>query len=152
VPGDAAVERPLRVRVRLPRHSEAEVAVAIDAVYRVPAGLASDRSSRSPRRVALPVRSLLRLWRGVDRVDLEIEVDNRAKDHRLRAWLGAPFAATGFEVDDPELVVSALEPRPDGSVHGAARAGALGRARCGPARRGGPGRPCGPAAQSPSLA
>jgi alpha-mannosidase len=47
-------------------------------------------------------------------VDLEIEVDNRAKDQRLRAWLRAPFAATGFEVESAfEVAERPIEPAPD---------------------------------------
>ena len=51
---------------------------------RVPESASPNRKSRSERRVELPVELYAILYRGVPRVDLEVVVDNRAKDHRLR--------------------------------------------------------------------
>ncbi len=51
----------------------------------VPARLEGDQ--RSARTVALPVRIRVSLWRGIGRADLSIELDNTARDHRLRLRL-----------------------------------------------------------------
>jgi hypothetical protein len=105
VPAAASVERPSRVRVSLAPPSEAEVGIAMDLTYRVPVGLTHDRRGRSARSVPLAVRVHLRLARGLDRLDVAIEVDNRARDHRLRAHLRAPFEASRFEVESAFEVV-----------------------------------------------
>jgi alpha-mannosidase len=108
------VERPERVRVRLEPASEAEVALSIDARYRVPAALDSARTRRSPARSVLPARITLRLWEGLDRVDVDIELENTACDHRLRAHLRAPFAARSFEVESAfEVVQRPIAPEAD---------------------------------------
>ena len=53
--------------------------------YAVPAGLGPGRQRRSRKRAIIRVRCLVRLYAGVRRVDFRTEVDNQARDHRLRA-------------------------------------------------------------------
>jgi hypothetical protein len=114
VPGDTRVERPERVRVRVDGAAEAEASLEIEALYRVPRGLAPDRRRRRRERVALPVRMRLRLPRELDRVDVELELDHRAQDHRLRLHVRAPFAARRFEVESAfEVSGRPLAPAPD---------------------------------------
>jgi alpha-mannosidase len=114
VPGALRVERPERVRVGLERGSEAEVGLRIDARYRVPVALTPDRADRARRRVGLSARLRLRLWEGLDRLDLALEVDNSARDHRLRLHLRAPFRAERFEVESAfEVVERPIDPPPD---------------------------------------
>jgi hypothetical protein len=116
VPGALVVERPERVRVGLGPASEAEASLVIDARYRVPAALRAGRASRERRSVALPVRIEVRLWEGLDRVDVDLEVDNPARDHRLRAHIRAPFAAQAFEVESAfEVAARPIAPEPDAS-------------------------------------
>jgi alpha-mannosidase len=105
VPGGEPVERPERVRIGVERPSQDDVALVVEGRYRVPCGLDGSRRVRSSRRVLLPVRLRLRLARALDRVDLEVGVDNRAEDHRLRLHLRAPFAARRFEVESAFEVV-----------------------------------------------
>ncbi|MDH3212892.1 MAG: hypothetical protein OEM05_10440 [Myxococcales bacterium] len=113
VPGAPPVERPERVRVRLAPPSEAEVGLVIAARYRVPAALSADRRRRSTRRVGLAARLELRLAAGLDRVELRVEVDNGARDHRLRALVRAPFRATRFEVESAfEVAARPIAPQP----------------------------------------
>lgn len=113
VPGAPAVERPSKVRVRLAPASEAEVGVVLDARYRLPAELGADRRRRSRRTVSLPVRMGLRLAQGLDRVDLWMEVDNTARDHRLRVLVRAPFSARRLEVESAfETVERPIAPGP----------------------------------------
>jgi hypothetical protein len=113
VPGSEVVERPAKVRVRLLPASEAEVGIVVDARYRIPAALEPGRASRSRRRVALEARLALRLCEGLDRVDLDVQVDNGARDHRLRAHVRAPFAARCFEVESAfEVAERPIAPEP----------------------------------------
>jgi alpha-mannosidase len=112
VPGEA-VERPERVRVRLERAGEARAAVVIDARYRVPEGLAPERAGRSARRVVLPVRLRVALHADLDRVDVDVELDNTARDHRLRLLVRSPFAAPRFEVESAfEVAERPIAPGP----------------------------------------
>ncbi len=113
VPGDSAVERPKSVRVRLAASSEAQVGIRIEARYRVPRQLEPGRDRRSSRETWLPVQLLLRLGRDLDRVDLEIDADNTARDHRLRVHVRAPFSATRFEVESAfEVAERPIDPAP----------------------------------------
>jgi len=100
---DAVQEAPIegleQVRVRLEPAREAEVALLVEGRLRVPEALAADRARRSARRVALPVRLRVRLAPGLDRVDLDLEVDNRARDHRLRLHVRAPWRANRHQVE-----------------------------------------------------
>jgi alpha-mannosidase len=120
VPGGGVVERPERVRVRLEPASEAEVALSIDARYRLPAALDAARERRSPASHVLPARIILRLWEGLDRVDVDVEFENTACDHRLRAHLRAPFAAGSFEVESA-FEVAQRPIAPEADTFGSAR-------------------------------
>ncbi|HEY8155905.1 MAG TPA: hypothetical protein VII72_17375 [Myxococcota bacterium] len=120
VPGGERVEAPERARVTLGPVSEAEVSLAIEARYRVPAALAPGRDRRARRRVWLPARVQLRLSRGIPRVAVQIDVDNTARDHRLRAHVRAPFTASRFEVESAfEVALRPIAPDPAsfGSAH-----------------------------------
>jgi len=114
VAGGVVVERPERVRVRFEPRSPVDVGIRVRATYRVPAALAPDRAARSERTVRLPLEWCVRLSPGVDRVDLTVELDNNARDHRLRALVRAPGAARRFEVESAfEVVERPIDPRPD---------------------------------------
>jgi mannosylglycerate hydrolase len=99
VAGGEVVERPERVRVRGLGPSGGEVGIRITATYRLPAELAASRDGRARRRVALPVELEIRLAAGLDRVDVALDLSNRARDHRLRLHVGAPFGARRLEVE-----------------------------------------------------
>jgi hypothetical protein len=105
VPDDQPIERPDSARVRPFSAGEAEAGVEIEARYRVPEGLTPDRSARAAKRVTLPVRLRLRLVEGSDRIELDVDCDNRARDHRLRVLLRAPFAARRFRVESAFEIV-----------------------------------------------
>ena len=57
----------------------------IKMTYRLPARLTS-RRKRFSRTVACPVRVVVSISPGVPRIDIRTEIDNRAEDHRLRAY------------------------------------------------------------------
>lgn len=71
----------------------------------VPAGLSADRLGRSAETVKLPITSTVTLKKGVRRAEFVTEIDNIARDHRLRvafptdcesdtAYCGQPFDIT----------------------------------------------------------
>jgi membrane-associated phospholipid phosphatase len=56
----------------------------IELVLRLPVRLRDDRLARSPELVDCPVRMEISLDAGERRVDVDLQIDNRASDHRLR--------------------------------------------------------------------
>jgi mannosylglycerate hydrolase len=93
--GDVAVERAT--------HPSGVQELRIKRYFAVPA-LADDRATRSDVHRYLEVRMEVRVARGVDRVDVHLDVHNEATDHRLRMLFptGAPVdtfeAATTLDV------------------------------------------------------
>lgn len=67
------------------------------ATLRVPTGIAPEGGSRSDDLVDLPLRLELSLPGGSDRLDLDVTVDNTARDHRLRLRC-ATWPSTGESV------------------------------------------------------
>ena len=65
----------------------------------IPAQLSSDKKTRSNKRVVIPITSRISLAPGVPRIDIHTEVDNRARDHRLRVHFPAPFAVDAADYD-----------------------------------------------------
>jgi alpha-mannosidase len=64
-----------------------------------PAAIAPDRKSRSKEMIVTRITSHVTLTAGVPRVDIHTEVDNRARDHRLRVHFPTPFAVTEVDYD-----------------------------------------------------
>jgi hypothetical protein len=119
VPGAEGVDRPERVRLRL-EVGESEATLRIAANYRVPASLDASRRRRSERRVALDATLALRLRAGLDALEVEVDVENAARDHRLRLLVAAPFAARRLRVESAfEVVERPIAPAPGdfGSRH-----------------------------------
>ncbi len=63
----------------------------LEMLLRTPAGLSTDRQSRSRHRVEIPIRSRVSLSSGLARIDIHTEIENRARDHRLRVHFPTPF-------------------------------------------------------------
>jgi len=63
-------------------------------IYSLPVGLTPDRQARSDDRVDCEIITRISLYPGVPRIDIETEIDNRAKDHRLRVHF-----PTGIKAD-----------------------------------------------------
>lgn len=86
------------------RHVEVEIGEArqtliLNLMLRLPLELAPDRKSRSDDSVILPITCRVTLHHNVPRVDIETEVDNTARDHRLRVHFPAPFRVDHFDTD-----------------------------------------------------
>ncbi|HZQ83321.1 MAG TPA: glycosyl hydrolase-related protein [Acidimicrobiales bacterium] len=115
-----------RVDIERRRHPSGIERLIVTRTVDVPAELAPSRDRRSEATVALTVRVEATVARGVGRVDLDVRVDNLARDHRLRLLFptGAPVAeyryATTFDVasegtgpvDDTGWVQPATRTRP----------------------------------------
>jgi alpha-mannosidase len=113
VPEGARIERPERVRITA-EAGEAEASLVLAARYRVPRELDASRRSRSRRSVVLPVELRLRLRAGQDALEVSVELDNTARDHRLRLHVGAPFAAARLRVESAfEVAERPIAPRPE---------------------------------------
>ena len=64
----------------------------IEYALEIPAELSADRQTRSKKMVSAPMLSRICLAPGVPRIDIQTEIENLAKDHRLRVHFPAPFA------------------------------------------------------------
>src|SRR5438094_613749 len=69
--------------------------------YVVPSGLSKDRRRRADVETVLPVRLAISLEAETPRLDIELDVINRATDHRLRVHFPLPFSATATAADTP---------------------------------------------------
>jgi mannosylglycerate hydrolase len=96
--------RGCEVEVERRRHPSGIEVLIVTRVLDVPAGLADDRTRPGDPSVSLTVQLEARVCPDVGRVDLEVRVDNTARDHRLRLCFpsGAPVetfaAASTFDV------------------------------------------------------
>jgi alpha-mannosidase len=79
IPGDQPVTRPSAVTIERRRHPSGIAELAVHRTFERPSG-------------EFDVWTTVRLAHGVDRVDVDVELDNRATDHRLRLLFptGAP--------------------------------------------------------------
>jgi hypothetical protein len=81
---DLVIDRPAQPpRIRR-RACEGFEELSIELTYRLPAGLAADRRSRSTATCDERITSTVTLTAGVPRVDVSTTVFNAAEDHRLR--------------------------------------------------------------------
>jgi alpha-mannosidase len=86
------------------RHSSGIQELEVVRTFDIPESLAPDRKGRSATTVDVSVRMRAWVMPGVPRVDLDVAVDNTARDHRLRLAFptggtgGSATAATTFDV------------------------------------------------------
>jgi len=92
--GGGAEPRIESVRVRRSRHPSGLALLRIERDFSTPASLDDDRSARTEERVTSRIVMEARVAPGVPRVDLDVWIENRALDHRLRLLFptGAPVA------------------------------------------------------------
>ena len=89
-PTSDSFHTPRLVSLKVFRHSLVQT-LEIEYTLKVPAQLLDDRKHRSQKMVSIPVTSRVSLIPGGERVDIHTEVENTAKDHRLRVHFPAPF-------------------------------------------------------------
>jgi alpha-mannosidase len=85
----------LAVAIQRRRHASGIQSLRIERTLGIPAQLDESRAARSDRRCELRVVVEATLAPGAGRVDLDVRVDNTARDHRLRLLFpsGAPCAS-----------------------------------------------------------
>ncbi len=117
VAGGAVVRAPVEPpRVTIVAGGPVAGTLAVEMQYRVPAELGTDRAARVPDCVDLPVRVEVTCYRDLPRVDFRVTIDNRARDHRVRAEITLPFAPVESIAEGPFGVVrrpAALPDTPD---------------------------------------
>lgn len=85
---DALIDSPSRSpQVRITERGPARWTLEVVQTYSLPSGLTEDRDARSPQRAECRIISRVRLYPAVARIDIETDVDNRTRDHRLRVHL-----------------------------------------------------------------
>ncbi len=82
--------RRLRARTRVLRAGPLVAELEIALAARLPRRLKAGRKARSRATVACPIRTVVRLVAGLDRVEFRTAVQNDAEDHRLRVRFPAP--------------------------------------------------------------
>jgi mannosylglycerate hydrolase len=87
------IAAPESIAARVLERGAVRSRLGLSLVYRLPAALASNRQSRAAETVEVRVELVATIYAGLDRIDFEATVDNRARDHRLRAALSTPVAA-----------------------------------------------------------
>lgn len=107
---DLLIEEPSQPpRITLVEKGPVRYTFEIEALYHLPAGLTPERDGRSDETIEMPIKSRISLSPGVRRIDIQTEVLNRARDHRLRVHFPTPlqaesaFAEGHFEVVERPL-------------------------------------------------
>jgi hypothetical protein len=105
---DIVIERPDRVTVTTTEDGPVRARVVVDAVYTLPSGAIGDWRAcdrRSGETVSCAVRTTLELRAGERFLRVAHEIDNRARDHRLRAHFPLPAVVGGSEAECAFAVV-----------------------------------------------
>jgi mannosylglycerate hydrolase len=87
-------------------HHKLMQTLEIEYALKIPAQLSNDRKSRSTKMVVIPIFSRVSLIPGGERIDIHTEVENTAKDHRLRVHFPSPFVVQEAEYDGHFEVIS----------------------------------------------
>ncbi|MGE0601939.1 MAG: glycoside hydrolase family 38 C-terminal domain-containing protein [Dehalococcoidia bacterium] len=84
------------------------------SVYEVPYELNRKRTGRTKRdHTLLPLVTTVTLYRGLNRVDFRVTLDNNARDHRIRALFPLPFATeTAITENQFHVAERSLTPPP----------------------------------------
>ena len=90
VAGGAIISKPVETAVEAIENGVARKRMRLRLTFELPESIADDRRSRSARLSQISVMLTATLYPGLARVDFIAEVDNRARDHRLRAALRTP--------------------------------------------------------------
>jgi hypothetical protein len=105
---DFTIDTPEFVQVRALESGPVRARVLVDAVYRWPAHAIGDHAScgrRSDETVLTEVRTILELRADERFLRVRVEMDHRARDHRLRAHFPLPAPVTGSDAECAFAVV-----------------------------------------------
>ena len=104
------------VNVERRRHPSGIQRLVVTRTFAVPVGLAPDRERRADETVAVTLRTEARVAPGVARVDLHVDLDDPAADHRLRLLFPTGAGATAFRTATAFGVATRSTERPE--AHG----------------------------------
>ena len=96
---DRVVDAPESVEVEVVEATPLRGRIRVRRRYRIPAALTADETARSDDLVDLEVAMTLALDSDSETVDVDVEFDNCARDHRLRVEIGLPRQATSSHAD-----------------------------------------------------
>jgi alpha-mannosidase len=103
---DVFVSNPrYRPEIALAREGPAQATLRISMRYELPARAAESRESRHFEVVECPIVTEVSLAAGVARVEIRTEVENNARDHRLRVLFPAPIRTDVSQAEDTFAVV-----------------------------------------------
>ncbi len=94
VTDSAPISGPVSIAARVIERGTVRSRLALSLVYSLPSALTADRAARATETVETPIQLEATIYTGLERVDFEATIDNRARDHRLRVALCTPIAAT----------------------------------------------------------
>jgi mannosylglycerate hydrolase len=94
VTDSAAITEPASISARVVERGAVRSRIALSVILNLPVALTKDRKARAPQTVEVGIQLTATIYAGLERVDFEAEVDNRARDHRLRVALSTPIAAS----------------------------------------------------------
>jgi alpha-mannosidase len=94
-----------RPRVELVSSGPARATLRVSMVYELPRACSEDRQARHFEMVECPIVTEVSLAPGARRVDIRTEVENQARDHRLRVIFPTPFAVDTHEAEDTFAVI-----------------------------------------------
>jgi len=116
--GEREPGEPLTVvekRVKRRRHPSGIDRLVVDRVFRLPAALKAGRRRRKKRTVPVRIRMVATIFPGSPRVDLDVEFDNQARDHRMQLHFPTGQPATACAARTTFDVVTRSTRRPDDS-------------------------------------
>ena len=90
----APIAKPVSIAARVIERGAVRSRIALSLAYTLPCALTEDRTARAPKSVEVAIQLTATIYAGLERVDFEAVIDNRARDHRLRVALSTPIAAT----------------------------------------------------------
>jgi len=94
-----------RLRHVQSRHGPVQQTMELVLELKIPVELTPDRKGRLQQTILTPITTRITLTNGLPRLDIQTEVENSARDHRLRVHFPAPFAAlAGYHDGHFEIV------------------------------------------------
>jgi mannosylglycerate hydrolase len=102
---DRLVDDPIEVGVEALARGPVRGVLAVRRTYHWPLGVTADGSSRTERTARTPVTTFVELRAGEPFVRIAVELENRARDHRLRWHVPLPRRADRSAAGSPFAVV-----------------------------------------------
>jgi len=93
VADSAPITRPVSIAASVIERATVRSHLALSLVYALPCAVAADRAARAPETIEVPIKLTAAIYAGLERVDFEAAIDNRARDHRIRVALSTPIVA-----------------------------------------------------------